>query len=108
MVKIDKNSNIPYYIQLKNQFKDLISSGLLKADTKLPPTRQLADNLEINRNTVLTAYEELEAEGFVCSHVGQGTFVSDLHEYVNNRQKPNFKKFNWSNVLSSEIAQYIR
>ncbi|MEW6455379.1 MAG: PLP-dependent aminotransferase family protein [Acidobacteriota bacterium] len=106
MIKIDKELNTPYYIQLKNQFKELILSGFLKPDTKLPPTRQLSEKLKINRNTVLTAYEELEADGLVYSHVGQGTFVSDISEYIYKKDKVVHKKFNWSNLFSSNFDEY--
>jgi len=106
MININKESNVPYYIQLKNQFKELILSGFLKPDKKLPPTRQLAKRLNINRNTVLVAYEELEADGLVYSHVGKGTFVSDISEYREKREKKIQSKFNWSNYFSSELDKY--
>jgi len=105
MIKIDKESSVPYYLQIRNQFKELILSGFLKPDTKLPPTRQLAYNLKVNRNTALTAYDELEADGLVHSHIGQGTFVSDISEFMERREKVGKKKFNWSNHLSSEIDE---
>ncbi|NIM90598.1 MAG: aminotransferase class I/II-fold pyridoxal phosphate-dependent enzyme [Candidatus Aminicenantes bacterium] len=105
MVKINKASNIPYYLQLKNQFKELILSETYKPDTKLPPTRQLAEKLKINRNTVLTAYEELEADGLVHSHVGQGTFVSDMSEYLKERERDVQRKFNWTNSFSAELDE---
>jgi DNA-binding transcriptional MocR family regulator len=103
MIKIDRESNVPYYIQLRNQIKKFILSGILKPNTKLPPSRNLADNLKINRNTVLTAYEELEADGLVYSHVGKGTFVSDMNVHVDRTGKSIHRKFNWSNFLSSEF-----
>ncbi len=103
MVKIDKDSDVPYYIQLKDQFKDLILSGFLKPNMMIPPTRQLAVTLKINRNTVVTAYEELEADGLVYSHVGQGTFVSDINEYMAKKDESVQRRFNWSNFLSSEM-----
>jgi len=105
MIKIDKESSVPYYLQLKNQFRELILSQIFKPETKLPPTRQLAENLKINRNTVLTAYEELEADGLVYSHVGQGTFVSDLSEQLDRRQLAGQRKFDWSNHYSSELDE---
>jgi len=105
MIKIDKESNVPYYLQLKNQFRELILSEIYKPDTKLPPTRQLADMLKINRNTVLTAYEELEADGMVYSHVGQGTFVSDVSEYRDKRERAFQRKFNWTNYFSAELDE---
>jgi DNA-binding transcriptional MocR family regulator len=105
MIKLDKESNVPYYLQLKNQFKEFILSEIYKPDTKLPPTRQLAENLKINRNTVLTAYEELEADGLVYSHVGQGTFVSDASEYLEKRERAVRRKFNWTNYFSAELDE---
>ncbi|MFB0565621.1 MAG: PLP-dependent aminotransferase family protein [Candidatus Aminicenantaceae bacterium] len=103
MITIDRESNVPYYIQLRNQIKKLIISGVFRPDTKLPPSRNLAENLKINRNTVLTAYEELEADGLVYSHVGKGTFVSDMNVHVDRTGKSFHRKFNWSNFLSSEL-----
>lgn len=105
MIKIDKESNVPYYLQLKDQFKELILSEIYKPNTKLPPTRQLAEILKINRNTVLTSYEELEADGLVYSHVGQGTFVSEAREYPNKREQPFQRKFNWTNYFSAELDE---
>jgi len=105
MIKIDKESNVHYYLQLKNQFRELILSEIYKSNTKLPPTRQLAEKLHINRNTVLTAYEELEADGLVYSHVGQGTFVSEAGEYLSKRERPIQRKFNWTNYFSAELDE---
>lgn len=105
MITIDRESDIHYYIQLKNQIKRLIVSGVLKPSSKLPPSRQLAENLNINRNTVLTAYEELEADGLVYSHVGKGTFVSDMVVDMNRSERSIRRKFNWSNFLSSELDE---
>ena len=50
-------------------------SGELAADYILPPERKLAETLGVNRSTVLNAYQELKADGFITSHVGRGTVV---------------------------------
>jgi DNA-binding transcriptional MocR family regulator len=105
MISINKDASTPYYLQLKNQLKDLIVTGVLKPDTKLPPTRKLSDELDINRNTVLTAYEELEADGYVYSHVGQGTFVAGSDSYQDKAPLPAAKKFNWSNSFSTNFDE---
>ncbi|WP_395692500.1 PLP-dependent aminotransferase family protein [Nocardioides sp.] len=55
-----------------------IRSGRLGAGDRLPPTRSLARDLGVARNTVATAYERLVAEGFLDARVGDGTFVADL------------------------------
>jgi len=66
------------YIQLKEQVKHLIAAGKLRTGEVLPSGRALADNLHITRSTVLRAYQELEAEGFICSQHGKGVFVRGI------------------------------
>jgi GntR family transcriptional regulator/MocR family aminotransferase len=57
---------------------EAIRAGRLGAGDRLPPTRALARDLGVARNTVATAYERLAAEGFLDSRVGAGTFVTGL------------------------------
>lgn len=68
----------PYYLQIVEQTRNAIVSGQLTAGTQLPPTRQLASELGIARRTVVVAYEELCAQGYCTSHVGQGTIVAEI------------------------------
>jgi len=65
----------PLYRQLRDQIAQQIESGKLPEGTRLPPTRELALELGVNRQTVASAYEALSADGLVRSHVGQGTSV---------------------------------
>lgn len=74
---LDRKNGIPLYIQLKNQIQQLIATGKLKANDKLPPERELAQVLQISRNTVSMAYKELEDEGILSSSQGRGTFVAN-------------------------------
>jgi GntR family transcriptional regulator len=53
-----------------------IASGALTAGDQLPTVRQLAVDLEINPNTVVRAYRELEFGGLIETHQGTGTFIS--------------------------------
>jgi GntR family transcriptional regulator / MocR family aminotransferase len=57
---------------------EAIRSGRVGAGDRLPPTRALARDLGVARNTVATAYERLAAEGFLDARVGAGTYVTDL------------------------------
>ena len=66
---------MPLYRQLVTQIVEAITSGRLAAGTRLPPTRLLAQERGLARQTVLAAYQELIAEGWVEGHVGRGTFV---------------------------------
>ncbi|RSN17998.1 GntR family transcriptional regulator [Streptomyces sp. WAC 05977] len=62
--------------RIYRQLRDGILDGRLRAGERLPPTRELARELDVSRNTVAVAYERLTAEGFLSGHVGRGTFVS--------------------------------
>lgn len=74
--ELSKDTGIPLYVQIESRIVDLIQKGILKADEKLPATRELADQLAVHRNTVVQAYQELEVKGLVYSDVGRGTFVN--------------------------------
>ncbi len=89
ILKLNRNEDVPLYTQVKNGIEELIKSGVLKSNTRLPSTRELAASLCVSRNTVLQAYELLEADGLVYSGVGKGTFV---HEYGKSRRAPVLKK----------------
>ncbi|MGI6129608.1 MAG: GntR family transcriptional regulator [bacterium] len=84
---ISRKSGIPIYVQLKKQIKDLIKRNAWPVGHRLPTERELAEQLQISRNTVSTTYKELEAEGVICRRQGSGTFVCaasashDAHNY---------------------------
>ncbi len=65
------------YIQIKNHIEDMILKGMLPRGSKLPSTRELSKLLKVSRNSVIMAYEELEAEGVLYTVKGKGTFVSE-------------------------------
>lgn len=75
MIQIDLRSREPIYEQLIANIKDLIISGLLKEDEKLPSVRELAGSLTINPNTIQKAYSILEQEGYIYTIRGKGNFV---------------------------------
>jgi GntR family transcriptional regulator/MocR family aminotransferase len=61
--------------QIYQQIRAAILDGRLRSGDPLPPSRELAERLQIARNTVLVAYDRLAGEGFVTGKVGAGTFV---------------------------------
>ncbi|MGA2480696.1 MAG: PLP-dependent aminotransferase family protein [Spirochaetia bacterium] len=77
VIDLDRNAATPLYLQLKTGIADLIGNGQLLPGSRLPSTRELSISLGVNRNTVISAYQELEVEGLVSSHVGRGTAVSE-------------------------------
>ena len=74
-IMLNRHSSVPLYRQLVNALREDIVSGALAANYKLPPERELAERLGVNRATVLQAYQQLKSEGLIASHVGRGTFV---------------------------------
>ena len=66
----------PIYRQLYDYLRGAILSGQLKMGTRLPSTRVLAAELRVSRNTILGAYDQLFAEGYLEAAVGKGTFVT--------------------------------
>jgi GntR family transcriptional regulator len=74
---LDLHTGVPVYRQLIDQVRAGVASGTLSAGDQLPTVRQLAVDLEINPNTVMRAYRELELGGMLETHQGTGTFISD-------------------------------
>jgi GntR family transcriptional regulator / MocR family aminotransferase len=74
-IPLDRQSATPLYQQIKIYLRQGILSGSLAPDTRLPASRQLAQDLGVNRITVENAYAELEAEGLILSRLGSGTYV---------------------------------
>lgn len=66
----------PKYIALAEQLESDIKNGKLKAGTKLPPQRELADFLDLNLSTISKVYKLCEQKGLLSASVGNGTYVS--------------------------------
>jgi GntR family transcriptional regulator/MocR family aminotransferase len=73
---LDRRSGTPLFRQLYLQLKEAILAGGVGAGARLPATRELGRLLNVSRQTVLSAYEQLMAEGYLEGAVGKGTFVS--------------------------------
>ncbi|CAN5652411.1 PLP-dependent aminotransferase family protein [soil metagenome] len=76
LIQLDKASNMPIFVQLSNQLGQLIRTGLLTPGQRLPGTRQPAELLDLNRQTVVAAYDEGLAQGLLESRTGSGTYVA--------------------------------
>ena len=73
---ISNASDKPIYEQIVSQIKDLILSGELEQGSMLPSIRNLASDLRISVITTKRAYSELEAQGFIETVQGKGSFVA--------------------------------
>jgi len=83
MLQLDFGDHRPLYEQIKEKLKELIISGVLKENEKLPSVRELATMLTINPNTVQKSYKDLESEGYIYSMKAKGNFVSSKKEAAN-------------------------
>ena len=70
------NNDEPIYLQIQRHINQGIKNGELKKDSKLPSTREVSKFLNISRNSVISAYEELESLGIITTKRGIGTFIS--------------------------------
>ncbi|MCS7024052.1 MAG: GntR family transcriptional regulator [Bryobacteraceae bacterium] len=75
ILSLNPNSGVPVYLQLMEQIKHAIGTGILRPGDQLPGLRKLAESLVINPNTVARAYRELEHEGVIELRQGSGAFV---------------------------------
>ena len=80
LIEIDEKSSIPIWLQLKNRFIYLITSGYYKPGDQLPTVRGLAADVEVNYNTVSKVYMSLEQDGYIQSKRRQGAFVCDVSD----------------------------
>ena len=76
-ITINVTDGVPIYKQIVNQIKYLAASGALAPGEELPPIRTLALQLKVTPNTIVKAYDELEASGVIHKRQGSGTFVSE-------------------------------
>jgi GntR family transcriptional regulator len=74
-IQLDFRSKVPIYIQIIDQIKHLIASGVLQPDDQLPTVRQLAADLRVNFNTVARAYRLLDDQGLISTQHGRGTYI---------------------------------
>ena len=75
-IVVSNSSDVPLYMQIKEQIKDAILKGELEDGEILPSIRNFANDIQVSVLTIRRVYEELEKEGFAVSQAGRGTFVS--------------------------------
>lgn len=78
MISLDYKDSKSLHEQIESGFKGLIISKVLSPHEQLPSVRELSVSLTVNPNTVQRAYKQLEADGFIYSVKGKGSFVADV------------------------------
>ncbi|TCC15663.1 PLP-dependent aminotransferase family protein [Kribbella sindirgiensis] len=78
LVELQRDSGVPLHQQLESGIRTRIRAGLLRAETVMPSTRALAQDLGLSRGVVVEAYQQLVAEGYLISRAGGYTQVADI------------------------------
>ena len=95
IIRIDELSDIPIYLQLRNQIVMGISSGELKSGEKLPTVRDLALEMGINTMTVSKAYQLLKTEGYIMTDRKNGARIRTeikKEAYISDANKTELKR----------------
>lgn len=86
-ITINMKDGIAIYRQIANQIRYMVASGLLQPGEEIAPVRTLALKLNVTPNTVVKAYDELEAAGVIFKRRGAGTYISDEQSPLANRER---------------------
>jgi GntR family transcriptional regulator/MocR family aminotransferase len=80
IMSVDRASEEPMHRQIYGALRRFILDGQIPQNTLLPSTRSLAEDLKVGRNTVIAAYDQLLAEGFIEARAGSGTWVAPIQQ----------------------------
>ena len=86
MLNLDYRDARPIYEQVRDGLRRLMVSGIIQEGEQLPTVLAMATSLAINPNTIQRAYELLEAEGYVSSVPGKGSFAAPHHQVDSARR----------------------
>ena len=111
-IKIDSSLSSPLFKQLMNQIKNAVKAGLLKPGDALPSIRQLANDLELNHNTVAKAYQLLERDSVIQTKGYRGTSIHgdaiqnstvNMNDSITTKLSETIKSLRESGATDSEI-----
>ena len=102
MIVLDYRDRRPLYEQVTEKLEELMFSGVLPPDSRLPSVRSMATELSINPNTIQRAYAELERQGHIYSIQGKGSFVSDGRYLAEGIRK------DWEKQFDAAIEEGLR
>lgn len=89
-IVLDRSSRVPLQRQLESALRNAILTGRLRAGERILSSRDFQTHLGLSRNTIVSALAQLQAEGYLLTMRGAGTFVAQtLHHHVPERRPPN-------------------
>lgn len=101
LLKIDFESDIPIYAQLKRQIIQGIARGELQEGDSLPSVRQMAEDIGINMHTVNKAYNMLKGDGFVIVDRRKGAIINKIPAPLSEELKDNLRE-----EIDSIVAEF--
>lgn len=114
MIQLDFGDHRPLYEQICEKIKELIISGVLVENDKIPSVREMAAILAINPNTIQKAYKELENEGYIYSQKARGNFVSPREtgdtmktDELMENIKPQLRELRFLGISKNELKNLI-
>lgn len=87
MISINYRDPRPIYEQIQSELRRLMLTGALPPGSRLPSVRELAGQLAINPNSIQRAYRELDADGYILSVAGKGSFVAQVDQIAEQQKK---------------------
>lgn len=105
-IVISNQSQLPIYLQIKEQIKEQIMDGTLVENTILPSIRELAKDIGVSVITTTKAYSELEKEGFISARQGIGSIVLSRNNTMIREQY--LKKIEEGFQIAITNAQYAK
>lgn len=87
MISINYRDPRPIYEQIQSELRRLMLTSALPPGSRLPSVRELAGQLAINPNTIQRAYRELEADAYILSVAGKGSFVAQVDQIAEQQKK---------------------
>ncbi|THU41147.1 PLP-dependent aminotransferase family protein [Niastella caeni] len=105
IIQMQKDCDTPVYLQIANSVIHEMRKGRVGPGLKLPGTRQMAEILEVHRKTIVRAYEELDAQGWIEMHPSKGTFTSKELPEINGRH---FTKNHNQNAFPKTTGYHVK
>lgn len=92
-ITINHRSQTPIYRQIRNQIKEMILKEEIADGSLLPSERVMAKSVDVHRNTIIKAYNELKADGLICASQGKGYQVTYSSDFLDSKEPKTAEKF---------------
>lgn len=93
MILLDYRDKRPIFEQVVDKLEQLIVSGALESDSRMPSVRSLGMDLSVNPNTIQRAYAKLEQDGYLYTISGRGSFVSPREVWAGGKMDKTLEEF---------------